>query len=171
MPFMKGRSAVRYTIDYLEKGSLVFKENIKVLTVNYNTGQASSLGAYKFAFWNIPQVQYKNPEVQILRFKNLTPSPFFQFFFDSGDKIVMDVDSCSREDIHQQIKKVFCKSAETLQQEAIAAQKLSNTANFGGFSLHQCMCEIPGQVHCPGWKELPKEMRGKYKFAKKEDSD
>lgn len=31
-------------------------------------------------FFNIPQIQYKNPWVQIMLFKNMTPSPFLRFY-------------------------------------------------------------------------------------------
>lgn len=34
----------------------------------------------KFVFFNIPQIQYKNPSVQIMLFKNMTPSPFLRFY-------------------------------------------------------------------------------------------
>lgn len=34
----------------------------------------------KFVFFNIPQIQYKNPWVQIMLFKNMTPSPFLRFY-------------------------------------------------------------------------------------------
>lgn len=34
----------------------------------------------KFVFFNIPQIQYKNPWVQIMLFRNMTPSPFLRFY-------------------------------------------------------------------------------------------
>lgn len=34
----------------------------------------------KFVLFNIPQIQYKNPWVQIMMFKNMTPSPFLRFY-------------------------------------------------------------------------------------------
>lgn len=37
MPFMKGRAPIRRTIEYLTSGNLVLKEQIKVLSINYNT--------------------------------------------------------------------------------------------------------------------------------------
>ena len=33
-----------------------------------------------FVFWHLPQLQYKNPSVQMLTFKDTTPSPFFRFY-------------------------------------------------------------------------------------------
>lgn len=34
-----------------------------------------------FVFWNLPQVQYKNPDVQVATFKNLTPTPFIKCYY------------------------------------------------------------------------------------------
>jgi small subunit ribosomal protein S25 len=45
MPFMKGAAPVRRTKAYLDAGKLIFHEQIKVLTVNYNLDQKSSSGA------------------------------------------------------------------------------------------------------------------------------
>jgi len=37
MPFMKGLQAFRNTQKYLEQGHIVFKHNVKVMMINYNT--------------------------------------------------------------------------------------------------------------------------------------
>ncbi|XP_044611073.1 small ribosomal subunit protein mS25 isoform X3 [Equus asinus] len=165
---MKGRFPIRRTLQYLGQGDVVFKDSVKVMTVNYNThgelgegarasfaglltvviGSAGSsatptapdsimlfsawsrdslsrswrvkaprpllvpvpsavqlsppgpcskcqwpvlqpwashrlgVSAGKFVFFNIPQIQYKNPWVQIMMFKNMTPSPFLRFYLD-----------------------------------------------------------------------------------------
>lgn len=34
-----------------------------------------------FVFWHLPQLQFKNPDVQFLVFKNMTPSPFLRVYF------------------------------------------------------------------------------------------
>lgn len=34
-----------------------------------------------FVFWYLPQVQYKNPNVQVIAFKNMTPTPFIRCFY------------------------------------------------------------------------------------------
>jgi hypothetical protein len=36
MPFMKGKAPIRRTLKYLEAGSLVLKERIKIFCINYN---------------------------------------------------------------------------------------------------------------------------------------
>ncbi|KAG7228110.1 hypothetical protein INR49_013393 [Caranx melampygus] len=49
----------------------------------------------------------------------------------------------------------------------------SNPANFGPkkYCLRECICEVDGQVPCPGTTPLPKEMTGKYqaKMAASQD--
>jgi len=37
----------------------------------------------------------------------------------------------------------------------------SNPANFGIDYDRHCMCEVAGQVPCPGWHVMPQEMTGK----------
>ncbi|XP_034811781.1 small ribosomal subunit protein mS25 isoform X2 [Pan paniscus] len=81
---MKGRFPIRRTLQYLSQGNVVFKDSVKVMTVNYNTHGELGEGARKFVFFNIPQIQYKNPWVQIMMFKNMTPSPFLRFYLEMG---------------------------------------------------------------------------------------
>ncbi|XP_050413280.1 probable 28S ribosomal protein S25, mitochondrial [Patella vulgata] len=168
MPFMKGRAAIRRTLQYLERGSLVLNDSVQIMTVNYNSGHKASRGTYDFIFWYLGQVQFKNPSVQILTFKNMTPSPYISFYLDNGEKILVDADSRDKDEIYQHIKTVLGKSEEDLQKEALAREKKANPANFGHGYSRWCICEIPGQIPCPGWVPLPKEMRGKYNLQKKD---
>lgn len=65
MGFKRGVEPIRRTLNYLQKGPLVFKERVKVMTVNYNevhknipkhTKLDQHEGAKDFVFWNLPQV-------------------------------------------------------------------------------------------------------------------
>ncbi|CAM4699803.1 unnamed protein product [Lepidochelys kempii] len=167
---MKGRFPIRRTLQYLTQGEIVFKGAVKVMTVNYNARGELSEGARKFVFFNIPQIQYKNPWVQIMMFKNMTPSPFLRFYLDSGEQVLVDVEDKSNKEIVEHVKKILGKSEETLQKEEQEKKKLSHPATFGPkkYHLRECMCEIEGQIPCPGLIPLPKEMTGKYKAAMKE---
>ncbi|XP_062977487.1 small ribosomal subunit protein mS25 [Elgaria multicarinata webbii] len=166
---MKGRFPIRRTLQYLSQGDIIFKNSVKVMTINYNTGGALSEGARKFVFFNIPQIQYKNPWLQIVMFKNMTPSPFLKFYLDTGEQVLVDVEEKTNKEIAQHIKKILGKSEETLQTEAQEQSKLRHPATFGPrkYHLRECMCEIEGQIPCPGKVPLPKEMTGKYKTAMK----
>lgn len=42
---MKGAAPIRRTWKYLQKGDMVFKKNIQIMTINYNVDQKSSIGA------------------------------------------------------------------------------------------------------------------------------
>uniref|UniRef100_A0A8C3M9D5 Mitochondrial ribosomal protein S25 n=1 Tax=Geospiza parvula TaxID=87175 RepID=A0A8C3M9D5_GEOPR len=61
---------------------------------------------------------------------------------------------------------------EMLEKEERERKKLSHPATFGPkkYHLRECMCEIEGQVPCPAFVPLPKEMRGKYKAAMKNEA-
>ncbi|XP_059171825.1 small ribosomal subunit protein mS25-like [Physella acuta] len=171
MPFMKGAAPIRRTLKYLEKGSLVFKDNVKIVTFNFNRNQPSSEGTKQFVFWHFAQMQYKNPDVQMCVYNDLTPSPFFKIFFSGGSKLVLDIASQDKDEIFNQVKRIFCKNEETLPAEALAKEKKTNPANFGANCSNQCICEIPGQVPGPKYVPLPKEMRGKCKFQHKDVVD
>ncbi|KAF7269937.1 mitochondrial ribosomal protein S25 [Rhynchophorus ferrugineus] len=166
MPFMKGRAPIRRTLQYLEKGRLYLKDQIKIITVNYNTHGESHKGARDFVFWHLPQIQFKNPSVQICTLKNLTPTPFIRAFYDTGDHLLIDVDNRPRDDIYEHLIQVLGKTEEVLRAEHIAQEKKDNPANFGAGCDRGCICEIPGQIPCPGICPLPNVMRGKYKFKK-----
>ncbi|XP_070766856.1 small ribosomal subunit protein mS25 [Enoplosus armatus] len=162
---MKGRFPIRRTLEYLQKGDIIFKNRVKIMTVNYNTHGELSDGARKFVFFNIPQIQYKNPWIQIMMFKNMTPSPFLKFYLDDGEQVLVDVEGKDHKLISQHVKKIVGKSEQVLQAEARAKMQASNPANFGPkkYCLRECICEVEGQVPCPGTTPLPKEMTGKYR--------
>lgn len=161
---MKGRFPIRRTLQYLQNGDIIFKPRVKIMTVNYNTNGDLSDGARKFVFFSIPQIQFQNPRVQIMMFKNMTPSPFLRFYLDDGEQVLVDVEGKDYREISQHVKKILGKSQDTLQAEVEAKMQASNPANFGPkkYCLRECICEVEGQVPCPGTKPLPKEMTGKY---------
>lgn len=75
--------------------------------------------------------------------------------------MLIDIDSQSKESILQHLIKVIGKSKEVLIEEGIAKEKKDNPANFGIGCKKSCICEVPGQVPCPGVVPLPYHMRGK----------
>ncbi|XP_054902061.1 28S ribosomal protein S25, mitochondrial [Poeciliopsis prolifica] len=170
---MKGRYPIRRTLEYLQKGDIIFKKRVKIMTVNYNTHGELSEGARKFVFFNIPQIQYKNPWVQIMMFKNMTPSPFLKFYLDDGEQVLVDVEGKDFKQISQHVKKILGKSDEVLQAEAQAKLQESHPSNFGPkkYCLRECICEVEGQVPCPSTTPLPKEMTGKYRAKMAESQD
>jgi len=164
MPFMRGIAPIRATKKYLESGKIVLRPAVKVLTINYNTREDNHAGTREFVFWHLPQVQYKNPSVQIVTFKNLTPTPFIRCYLDSGKQVLIDVDGKTKEEIHNRLQRILGKSEATLAAEEMAKQKVDNPANFGLNCDRHCICEIPGQIPCPSIAQLPVPYRGKFVF-------
>jgi len=169
MPFLKGKAALRRTLGWLEKGEIMLRNDVRIVTMNFNPADATHAnkhhdGLQKFIFWHLPQLQYKNPNVQLVTFKYLTPTPWLKFYMDDDSQHLVDCDSRSREEIHDHVKLVFGKTDATLKEEASqAASILENPGNFGATFPRHCICEIPGQMPCPQWKPLPFYLRGKYK--------
>ncbi|XP_040573538.1 small ribosomal subunit protein mS25 [Lepeophtheirus salmonis] len=168
MPFKVGASPIRRTLDYLNAGKLVFKSRVEILTVNYNPPSHNQ--AADFVYWNLPQIQYKNPEVQILTFQGQTPSPFLTAYIDDGRSVRFDVDGQSNSEILQRLVRILGKSESQLEDERIASQKADNPANFGNSFQRFCICGEPGQLPCPSLVPLPKHWRGKY-FHQKFDEE
>jgi len=166
---MKGPAPVRRTLKYLNAGRIVLKERIKIFSVNYNTVGDHHKGAREFVFWCLPQIQYKNPDVQVITFKNITPSPFIRVFLEDGQDVVVDIDGKENDEIQEHLIGTLCKSSLVLQAEAMAKQVKVNPANIGYGCKLSCICRIPGQVPCSGLVPLPKHMRGKYLFFERDD--
>ncbi|XP_020285646.1 probable 28S ribosomal protein S25, mitochondrial [Pseudomyrmex gracilis] len=171
MPFMIGKEPVRRTVQYLASGRLVLKDKIQILSINYNSHGRHHKGTREFVFWHLPQLQYKNPTVQVVTFKNLTPSPFIKCYYEDGRTMLIDADNKSKDEILEHLVKVIGKSEETLIKEAIAKEQKQNPANFGVGCEKNCICHIPGQVPCPGVVPLPYHMRGKYKVEQLQNKE
>jgi small subunit ribosomal protein S25 len=91
MPFKKGPAAWRRSLDYLKSGSLVFKEKVKVCSINYHETDASSDGLRRFIFWHLAQIQYKNPNVQCVQLKNIVKTPFITFHTQNEDGLIESI--------------------------------------------------------------------------------
>lgn len=163
MPFMKGTAPVRRTKEFLNAGKLIFRPQIRIMTINYNIDQKASEGAYEFLFWHLPQIKFKNKNLQILKFKNMTPTPFIQLLFIDGKKELVDVYGRSRREIHNHLLETFCIP------EKIDPEEEKNPGLFGLNCGRWCICEVSGQVPCPGFVPLPKEMRGKFIYGKTQE--
>lgn len=48
-------------------------------------------------------------------------------------------------------------------QAALEEALKNHPSHFGAQCARPCICEIPGQVPCPGVIPLPNHMRGKFK--------
>ncbi|OQR66753.1 ribosomal protein mRpS25-like [Tropilaelaps mercedesae] len=177
MPFMRGAAPIRRTLKFLEKGRLVFRDRVKVVSLNFNTlgyRKEAHQGMRDFVFWDLHQVQYKNPSVQIVLLKNMTPSPHIRVWLDDGSEVIFDVDGQTSSQILERLIKTLGKTQEVLQQETLLQEKQDTPANFGRQYGKWCICEVEGQVPCPGIVKLPEVLIAKIQhkkglFVKKEE--
>ncbi|XP_071960921.1 small ribosomal subunit protein mS25-like [Antedon mediterranea] len=163
---MIGKFPLRRTLRYLKEGKVHFKERVRVFTITYNTFGEKCQGARDFVFYNLQQLQYNNPKVQMQTLTNLTPSPYIQCFLDGCEEVLIDIDNFSQSEIVERLNKVLGKSELILAAEELARRQLVNPAHFGRRFGRKCICQVDGQVTCPGEVALPKEMRGKYRDMK-----
>ena len=112
-------------------------------------------------FWNVPQIQYMNPNLQIVRNTEMFPNPFIRCWLDDGKDVLFDCDSKTRHDILGQLIKVLGKTEEIYAMEKSITSE-ENPAIFGYQKKRWCMCSVPGQCPCPAVVQLPKVMRGKF---------
>ncbi|XP_054163567.1 probable 28S ribosomal protein S25, mitochondrial [Oppia nitens] len=183
MPFFFGPSPIRRTIPYLTSGKLVFRNRVKIMEICYNQfwkywrkdgsnkphpTYDNHIGLRELYFWNIPQIQYMNPELQIVRHVEKFPNPFIRCWLDNGKDVVFDCDSKSRHEIMDQLIKTLGKTDEILAMEKSITQE-DNPALFGYKLKRWCMCAEPGQCPCTGVVMMPKVMRGKYFLYLKDD--
>lgn len=171
--WLLGQTPLVQTRKYLEADPIHFRNSVQVMLAHFNEGQSASEGLKQFCVWTIPQIQFKNPHVQVNILKEMTPSPWLQFHLhdpvsENEESILVDCYGKSREQIQDHIRKVLGKTPMMLKREAAAeAAKSANPANFGYDCGRWCICEVDGQVPCPAFENLPPMKRWKY-FRKPE---
>lgn len=110
MYFMKGAHPIRRTLNYLNNTKLVLKPFVQIFAVHYKPKVANHQGLEQFVYWHLCQLQYKNPNVQVITFKELTPTPLIRVFFTSGKELLMDVDRQSKDEIQNRVLETLCKT-------------------------------------------------------------
>lgn len=144
------------------------------------------LGMREFYFWEVPRLQYQNPNVQFVRFLEMSPLPFLRVWLnETGMKkhvtdislpdttpvmkdVLFDCDNKDRFQILNQLVKTLGIPKET-QERNRRIENQENLATFGINRRYSCICQVPDQVPCPGLVSLPMRMRGKYKKYKPEE--
>jgi len=182
--YLAGPGPIRRTLKYLDAGKLIFKDRVKIMAVHYNMHRwshgkdkpyekiDSHQGLREFYFWHVPHIQYKNPNVQIVRFTDFTPSPFIRCWLEDGKDVIFDCDAQDKDAILDRLIKVLGKSKERLEMEYklnVTLQSADNPALFGWERDRFCICEVPGHVPCPGVCEIPVPLKGKYYQYKQEE--
>ena len=76
MPLMRGRAPIRRTLEYLQGGKLVLKDNVKIFSVNYNTYGDHHHGARCGIFcYFIRNIEKYNFSISLQRFCLLEHTP------------------------------------------------------------------------------------------------
>ena len=139
---------ITQTTKYLENG-IIFRDCVKCVTIHYSDyedpiKQAEHQSLKRLVDINFHQLQYKNPDVQILVIKDVLPSPFITFFLEDGDRFHIDADGKSHIELLRYIQKIVGKPRELIEMEAKAV--LPNPANFGPGYARNSITEVPGQL-------------------------
>lgn len=163
--FTKGTTPLVQSTKYLESDPLHFRNSVQVMLAHFNEKQPSSEGLKQFCVWTIPQIQYQNANVQINILKEMTPSPWIQFYLhdphtEVEETVVVDCYGKTREQISDHIRRILGKTPKMLKREA--SLEATNPAHFGYGCNRWCMCEVEGQVPCPDKEMIPHMKRGKY---------
>lgn len=116
-------------------------------------------GLREFYFWEMPRLQYQNPNLQIVRLLDLMPSPFIRFWFDDGKDILIDCFAQEHRVILSRVLKTVGKSEARLKLEETLGcinNNQDNSALFGHGRERFCGCEVPGAHPCPGVVRNPR---------------
>lgn len=138
------------------------------MMTNVIPNNPASSGLQEFIFWHLPQLRYKNPSVQFLTFRCIAPTPYIQFINAHGESIAMDCYQQSKEDVHDEFLQTFCYTDIEMMTKIRNQQlygvdiKTRRPELFGPSYGRHCICVVAGQVPCPAYEKLPKEMRGKF---------
>lgn len=143
----------RRTLGFLSAGKIHLKTSVKVVSIFYSLADPSCVGVKAFIKEKVPQIQYKNPEIQIVSFKNTKTTPQVTVYHSNDTKTFID---CRYKQCEQILEELSITCAKPLSQVEREAQlSLPNPANFGDVRKGQyCICRIPGQIPCPSIKQI-----------------
>ncbi|PAA83298.1 hypothetical protein BOX15_Mlig031831g1, partial [Macrostomum lignano] len=150
-----GSQAVTFTKAYLQSGSLILRDSVKILAFNYLPNQPVSQGVNDFLRMTLPQLQFKNPSVQMLTMQNLAPTPFIQCYMEAEGRreLLIDCSHRKRQEIQEHVRNILCKTPEEVAEENLRRQVVRNPANFGYNCKRHCICEVFGQVPCSSFRD------------------
>ncbi|CAH8547646.1 unnamed protein product [Dicrocoelium dendriticum] len=149
MPFLKGgRLAITRTKKYLDSGRIILNDAVKIIAIHHVSDENISSGCMEFIKWFLPPLQFKNPNVQILTFKNICPTPFIQVFMENKEELMVDCSFRKSTEIYDHLKSILSKTQVSTATPTPNEEYLDNPANFGTNCSRQCICEIYRQVPC-----------------------
>ncbi|PAA83279.1 hypothetical protein BOX15_Mlig021689g1, partial [Macrostomum lignano] len=136
-----GSQAVTFTKAYLQSGSLILRDSVKILAFNYLPNQPVSQGVNDFLRMTLPQLQFKNPSVQMLTMQNLAPTPFIQCYMEAEGRRELLIDCSHRKRQEIQSRK------RTSGVRWFATRPISaTTASATAFARCSARCPVPASA-------------------------
>lgn len=142
--------AFRKRLEFLASGKLHLKDSVNTITFSYTTSDKSCIGLRQFISKELPPIQYKNPEVQMVLFKNAHhyKFPAVKIYYRNGRCVMLDVEGKQPDAILAELTAIAGKTEEQMLKAQRALEY--NPSHFGDARRGRlCICEIPGQVPCP----------------------
>ncbi|GMT24162.1 hypothetical protein PFISCL1PPCAC_15459 [Pristionchus fissidentatus] len=165
MPFMHGTMPLRRTFFYLQQGKIKLRDNVTVFSMGYHRkGEGSQSGAREFVFWHWAQLQYHNPNVQLVKDVDKVITPYAKAFLKDGREVLFDLEGLNKEDIERELIQTLGKTELVLKRESLERMAELNPASFGTQCERQCMCEVQGQHPCTALLHAPEVMTGKWRW-------
>ncbi|GMS95750.1 hypothetical protein PENTCL1PPCAC_17925, partial [Pristionchus entomophagus] len=163
MPFMYGKNPLRRTFYYLQQGNIKFRDNVSVFSMGYDRkGEGPRSGVKEFVFWHWAQLQFHNPNVQLVKHVDKVITPYAKAFMRDGREVLFDLEGLSREEIENELIQTLGKTELVRKRESLEKMAKLNPASFGTVCERQCMCEVQGQHPCTALLHSPQVMTGKY---------
>jgi hypothetical protein len=158
---MRGRFNLTKTKWWLEQGPTLL-DQVAAINLEYNKPAADiygfSRGAYNYHNYFIPQLRYKNPNVQIDVNTDQVAVPFMTLYFKDGRNATINCAVSAEEigrhlqatfcvDDHEQTDKEFDENGRIQNPWMHAKNKPCSTATK--YRVHRkCICQQPGQYGC-----------------------
>ncbi|CAD5206409.1 unnamed protein product [Bursaphelenchus okinawaensis] len=168
MPFMKGNMPIRRTFYYLQQGKVILRDDVDVMYFGIHRRPTSEQqGAKDFVFWHFAQLQYKNPQIQLIKKMDVSITPFAQAFLRDGREVMFDLESKNKDEITNMIQGTLGKTELVKRREFLERMQDHNPAEFGSKCSRQCMCEVQGQICCTSLLPASEVMQGKWRWNHK----
>uniref|UniRef100_A0A7E5A0B4 Small ribosomal subunit protein mS25 n=1 Tax=Panagrellus redivivus TaxID=6233 RepID=A0A7E5A0B4_PANRE len=162
---MRGPMPLRRTFFYLQQGKVIFRDDVAVLCLGYHgRPRPEQQGAREFIFWNWAQLQYKNPEIQLIKKKDFVVTPFAMAILRDGREVLFDLENKSRTEIEETLQNTLGKTPLVRRREFLERMQDHNPAEFGTNCSRQCLCEVQGQQSCTSLLHAPQYMKGKWRW-------
>jgi len=163
---MKGSIPLRRTLYYLKQGRLFIRDEVKVMIIGYsgNSSIEGNEGVKDFVFWHFSQLQYQNPHIQLVKYKDFKITPFVLAYLSNGKEVLFDIEKMKKDEIVRLLLQTLGTTNLVRRREHLESMQNKNPADFGIDCERQCLCEVQGQAPCTSLILAPTYMKGKWRW-------